>query len=68
IGLACVTRCWALMAVCVAFAHSLPVMLAIFAMQMAGRYGRRQIPGLAALAVLGIGVAALAVRISGGHG
>ena len=68
IGLACVTRCWALMAVCVAFAHSLPVMLAIFTMQMAGRYGRRQIPGLAALAVLGIGVAALAVRISGGHG
>lgn len=68
IGLACVTRCWALMAVCVAFAHSLPVMFAIFGVQVAGRYGRRQIPGLAVLAVLGIGLAALAVRISSGHG
>lgn len=34
----CVGACWALMAACVAFAHSLPVMIGIFLMQLGGRY------------------------------
>jgi hypothetical protein len=34
----CVVACWALMAACVAFAHSLPVMIGIFVVQLGGRY------------------------------
>lgn len=34
----CVGACWALMAACVAFAHSLPLMIGIFLVQLGGRY------------------------------
>lgn len=34
----CVGACWALMAACVAFDHSLPVMIGIFLVQLGGRY------------------------------
>lgn len=67
-GVACVGMCWALMAACVAFAHSLPVMLALFAVQLTGRYRPRLAPSLAAMAVLGTGLIALAARLAGGHG
>lgn len=63
-GIACVGTCWALMAVCVAFAHSLPVMVVLFGVQLAERYGQRHAPGLAAAAVLGIGLAAVAARMA----
>lgn len=63
-GAACVGTCWALMAACVAFAHSLPVMAALFGVQLAGRYGRRDAPALSALAVLGIGLAAVAAHVA----
>lgn len=65
-GVACAGTCWALMAICVAFAHSLPVMAVLFGVQMSGRY-RRLSPSLAALAVLAAGAAAVAVRIAAGH-
>lgn len=64
-GVACVGTCWALMAACVAFAHSLPVMVALFGVQAAGRYGRRPVAGLTALAVLAVGLAAVAMRAGG---
>jgi predicted metal-binding membrane protein len=66
-GVACVGTCWALMAACVAFAHSLPVMVVLFGVQMAGRYGRSA-PALAAAAVLVAGLAAVVARIAAGHG
>ncbi len=65
-GLACAGTCWALMAICVAFAHSLPVMAVLFGVQVSGRY-RRLSPSLAALAVLAAGAAAVAVRLTAGH-
>lgn len=37
-GCACVRDCWALMAVCVAFAHLLPVMAVVSLVQWAGAY------------------------------
>jgi predicted metal-binding membrane protein len=67
-GVACVGMCWALMAVCVAFAHSVPVMAVLFGVQLSGRYRPRLAPALAALAVLGTGLAALAARLAAGHG
>lgn len=65
-GIACAGTCWALMAICVAFAHSLPVMAVLFGVQVSGRY-RRLSPSLAALAVLAAGAAAVAVRLAAGH-
>jgi predicted metal-binding membrane protein len=62
-GIACVGTCWALMAACVAFAHTLPVMAVLFGVQMAGRYGRPA-PALSAAAVLVAGLAAVAARLS----
>ncbi|HEU0016155.1 MAG TPA: DUF2182 domain-containing protein [Longimicrobium sp.] len=62
-GARCVAACWALMAACVAFAHSLPVMAALFAIQLSGRYSRRASPALAAAAVLGVCLTALALRM-----
>ncbi|HEY0153072.1 MAG TPA: DUF2182 domain-containing protein [Longimicrobium sp.] len=59
-GASCVSVCWALMAVCVVFAHSLPVMAVLFGVQLSGRYRRDPSPALAALAVLGVCLAALA--------
>jgi hypothetical protein len=67
-GVACVGMCWALMAVCVAFAHSLPVMIALFGVQLSGRYRPRLAPKLAAVAVLGTGLIAIAAHLTGGHG
>lgn len=55
-GLSCVAMCWAIMAACVAFAHSLPVMAVLFGVQVSGRYQRRPVPALAALAVLAAGL------------
>jgi predicted metal-binding membrane protein len=66
-GASCVSVCWALMAVCVVFAHSLPVMAVLFAVQLTGRYRRDPSPALTALAVLGVCLAALAARFAGGH-
>jgi len=66
-GASCVAVCWALMAACVVFAHSLPVMAVLFGVQLSGRYRRDPSPALAALAVLGICLAALAARLAGGH-
>ena len=66
-GIRCVGACWALMAACVAFAHSLPVMVVLFGVQLGGRYGPRIPAGLAALAVLGTGLAAVAARLAAGH-
>jgi predicted metal-binding membrane protein len=53
-GLSCVTMCWALMAACAAFAHSFPVMIVLFGVQLSGRYQRYPSPSLAALAVVGV--------------
>lgn len=65
-GIACAGTCWAIMALCVAFAPSLPVMAVLFGVQVGGRYGRLS-PRLAGLAVLAAGAAAVAVRLSTGH-
>lgn len=46
----CVVACWALMAACVAFAHSLPVMIGMFLVQLGGRY--RQSARAAVLALV----------------
>lgn len=66
-GMSCVTVCWALMAACVVFAHSLPVMAVLFGVQLSGRYRREPSPALAALAVLGVCLVALAAGLGGGH-
>lgn len=66
-GASCVSVCWALMAVCVVFAHSLPVMAVLFGVQLTGRYRRDPSPAMAALAVLCVCLAALAARLAGGH-
>jgi len=50
----------------VAFAHGLPVMAVLFGVQLSGRY-RGLSPSLAALAVLAVGAAAVAVRLTAGH-
>lgn len=59
-GASCVSVCWALMAVCVVFAHSLPVMAVLFGVQLTGRYRHDPSPAMTALAVLGVCVASLA--------
>lgn len=53
-GVSCVGTCWALMLASAAFAHSLPVMLALFGVQLSGRYRRRHSAPLAAAVVLAV--------------
>lgn len=67
VGISCVASCWAQMAACVAFAHSLPVMSAFFLVQLHGRYRRPPSPALAALAVLGVCLVSLAFRMASHH-
>jgi hypothetical protein len=66
-GASCVASCWAQMAACVAFAHSLPVMAAFFLVQLHGRYRRPASPVVAALAVLGVCLVSLAFRRASHH-
>lgn len=66
-GTSCVASCWTLMAACVAFAHDLRVMALFFAIQLHGRYGRPAPPALMALAVLGVCLGSLALRMAGHH-
>jgi predicted metal-binding membrane protein len=61
-GLSCAAMCWALMAACAAFSHSLPVMAVLFGVQLSDRYQRRPSPVLAALAVLGVGLLTIGMR------
>lgn len=65
-GASCVGSCWAQMAACVAFAHSLPVMIAFFLVQLHGRYRRPASPVMAALAVLAVCLVLLAFRMASG--
>lgn len=67
VGASCVWVCWALMAACVVFGHSLPVMAVLFGVQLSGRYRRDPSPALAGLAVLGVCLAALAARLADAH-
>jgi predicted metal-binding membrane protein len=55
-GVSCVATCWALMAACTAFAHSVPVMAILFAVRIVPRHPRHPSPALAAA---GVCVAAL---------
>jgi predicted metal-binding membrane protein len=64
-GSSCVGSCWTLMAICVAFAHSLPVMAVIFIIQLYDRYRRPAFPALAAMAVLGVCLVSLVLTMSG---
>lgn len=66
-GSICVGSCWALMAACVAFAHSLPVMAVIFIIQLHDRYRRPALPALTALAVLGVCLVSLTLTMAGNH-
>lgn len=66
-GGTCVASCWALMAVCVAFAHDIRVMAALFCVQLVARYRPSLPPALAAFAVLVVCLASLALRLSGSH-
>ncbi|HEX2080350.1 MAG TPA: DUF2182 domain-containing protein [Longimicrobium sp.] len=66
-GGTCVASCWALMAVCVAFAHNVWVMAALFCIQLLARRRQAPAPALAALAVLVVCLASLALRIAGPH-
>lgn len=63
----CVASCWALMAVCVAFAHDLRVMAALFCIQLISRLRGAAAPVLSALAVLVVCLASLALRTAGPH-
>lgn len=64
IGGRCVGACWALMAACVAFAHSVPVMIGIFVVQPGGRY--RQSVRAAVLALVRRRVAGTPRLMNGG--
>lgn len=66
-GVRCGGSCWALMAACVAFGHGVPLMAVLFGVQVSARYPQRPVRVLAALAVLGVCVAAIAAQGSGGH-
>jgi hypothetical protein len=50
-AVSCVGTCWALMAVCAAFAHSVAVMAILFAVRMAPHHRRRLSPAVAAAGV-----------------
>jgi hypothetical protein len=63
----CVVSCWALMAACVAFAHSLPVMVVLFCVQWIERHRQPASPAAAALAVLAACAAALVLRMASHH-
>lgn len=63
-ALGCVRSCWAVMAVCAVFFHGLPVMLALFSIQMSGRHRLRRPPALAAVAVLAVCAWAIAARLA----
>lgn len=63
----CAGSCWALMAVCVAFAHSVPAMAALFALQLNGRFRRALPPAAAALAIVALWLASLTAGAGGGH-
>jgi type IV secretory pathway VirB2 component (pilin) len=63
----CVASCWALMAACVAFAHSLPVMIVLFGVQLTGRHRPAASPALTALAVAGVCAASLVLRMASHH-
>lgn len=63
-GWGCLTTCGPLMVVCAAFAHSLPVMVVLFGVQIDGRYGTRRSPRLAAGALVG---ACLLAALAGGN-
>lgn len=66
-GVRCGSSCWALMAACVAFGHSMPVMAVLFGVQLSARYPQRPVRIVAALAVLAVCIAAIAARGAGGH-
>jgi predicted metal-binding membrane protein len=59
-GLSCAAMCWAIMAVCAAFAHNFLVMIVLFGVQLSGRYQRHPSSILAALAVVGVCLVAIA--------
>lgn len=59
---ACLGTCWALMAACIAFAHSLPVMAILFGVQLSARVQRRPSRPLAVAGVLLAAAAGLASR------
>lgn len=61
----CVGNCWGLMAVCAAFAHSIPVMAVLFAVQMNRRHGARRSPALSAAVVLAVSAFAIGTRLTG---
>jgi len=61
----CVGSCWGLMAVCAAFAHSVPVMAVLFVIQMNGRHATRRSPVLSAAGVLAVSLGAIAARLTG---
>lgn len=59
-GARCLAVCWAAMLVCAAFGHGLPVVAAVFGVQLSGRYRPRPPARWHALVLLGVGAAALA--------
>jgi hypothetical protein len=60
----CVRSCWALMALCAVFAHSIPVMAALLGVQMSGHHWLRRPPALAAVAVLAVCAWAIAAQLA----
>ena len=66
-GVRCVASCWALMVLCVAFAHDVRVMAALFGIQLFSRYHRSAAPALAAVGVLVVCLASLALLTAGAH-
>jgi predicted metal-binding membrane protein len=63
-GIRCFGMCWGVMVICVAFAHGVPLMAALFGVQLGGRYVPHMPRGLTALAILGVSAAAFAARIA----
>jgi predicted metal-binding membrane protein len=66
-GGACVATCWALMAACAAFAHSLPLMAVLFGVQLSARYREDRSAALAALAVAAACLLSIAARLGAHH-
>jgi predicted metal-binding membrane protein len=58
-GVSCVGTCWALMAACVAVPHGLPLMAALFGVQLSARHLRQHSPALSSAVVLAVCAAAL---------
>lgn len=63
----CMGACWALMGVCAAFAHSVPAMAVLFALQLNGRSRRALPPAGAALALVAMWIVSLAIGTGGSH-